>query len=278
MSHFTVMVIGDNPEQQLAPYDENIETVPRRKEISGDSIEQMAKYYGIDPTDLSSLCKHMRDWDGCAGVVEDDKLYKLSTYNENSKWDWYQLGGRWSGYLKMKVSGTGEYGQQSWTNEGQPTDPLYADAALKKDIDFDGMRDEAEARDLARWEKAQALLAGKTFEPWKMVLARHGTNTEAARTEYHTQEGRIALHADHDFSWDCDDVLRTRDEVIRHARRDAICAFALVKNGEWFERGEMGWWACVNNEKNADVWAEKVEKLLDGLPDDTLISIYDCHI
>lgn len=25
MSHFVVMVIGDNPEQQLAPYDENLE-------------------------------------------------------------------------------------------------------------------------------------------------------------------------------------------------------------------------------------------------------------
>lgn len=49
MSHFTVMVFGEDPEGQLAPYDENL----------GEECE--------DP-----------------------------------KWDWYSLGGRWSGYFKAK--------------------------------------------------------------------------------------------------------------------------------------------------------------------------------
>lgn len=37
MSHFTCLVIGNNPEDQLAPYDENIEVAPQ---VSGDVTEE----------------------------------------------------------------------------------------------------------------------------------------------------------------------------------------------------------------------------------------------
>ena len=40
----------------------------------------------------------------------------------------------------------------------------------------------------------------------------------------------------------------------------------------------MGWWAVVSNEKDDEVWDEEVKKLVSELPDNTLISIYDCHI
>ena len=40
----------------------------------------------------------------------------------------------------------------------------------------------------------------------------------------------------------------------------------------------MGWWAVVTNEKEQKDWDEEVKKLLEGLPDDTLISAYDLHI
>ena len=33
-------------------------------------------------------------------IGDNGELY--STYNPNSKWDWYQVGGRWSGMLKTK--------------------------------------------------------------------------------------------------------------------------------------------------------------------------------
>lgn len=46
MSHFVVMVIGDNPEQQLAPYDENLE-VPEYlvEEVSEHDKQRMLDYY-----------------------------------------------------------------------------------------------------------------------------------------------------------------------------------------------------------------------------------------
>jgi hypothetical protein len=51
-----------------------------------------------------------------------------------------------------------------------------------------------------------------------------------------------------------------------------------VKNGKWFERGEMGWWACVSNEKDEQTWRSIYTNLIKDLPDDTLLSVYDCHI
>jgi len=62
--------------------------------------------------------------------------------------------------------------------------------------------------------------------------------------------------------------------------------FCLVDtNGDWHERGEMGWWACVSNEKDQDDWDEEVKeyvKHLTELPDEerNAIVVYavDFHI
>jgi hypothetical protein len=52
----------------------------------------------------------------------------------------------------------------------------------------------------------------------------------------------------------------------------------VIKDGKWYQRGEMGWWACVANEKESDVWAEEFGKLMESLSDDTLMTLVDCHI
>lgn len=98
MSHFTVMVIGENPEQQLAPFQEN---------NMGDCPKQYLEY--------------IKDDDG-TGYYE----------NPNAKWDWYLLGGRWTGSIKLKIGSNGNTGQVSLImgsiNPG-------IDQAKKKDID-----------------------------------------------------------------------------------------------------------------------------------------------
>jgi hypothetical protein len=40
----------------------------------------------------------------------------------------------------------------------------------------------------------------------------------------------------------------------------------------------MGWWAVVSNPKDQNEWNGQIKEMIDSLPDDTLISIYDCHI
>lgn len=36
------------------------------------------------------------------GYIIDEDENLLSTYNEDSQWDWYTIGGRWDGYLILK--------------------------------------------------------------------------------------------------------------------------------------------------------------------------------
>lgn len=69
-----------------------------------------------------------------------------------------------------------------------------------------------------------------------------------------------------------------RDAFVARARDQAISTHAVLKDGVWCERGEMGWWGVVSDAKSADEWLSEVAKLLESLPDDTLLSVYDCHI
>lgn len=54
--------------------------------------------------------------------------------------------------------------------------------------------------------------------------------------------------------------------------------FAVVKDGEWYEKGEMGWWGITRNEKAEAKWDKEFKKLLKGLPKDTLVTLVDAHI
>lgn len=142
MSHFAVIVIGDDPERQLAAYDENDDAIPPEKR----------------------------------------------------KWDWYLIGGRWTGYFRLRPGGSGTLG-----DPGLMTPPAPAGHA-----------------DQCRWG---------------------------------------------DVDWD-----------------DAMIPFALVVRGEWIERGQMRWFARVDDEMDKDEWEAKVRAILFGLAPDTLVTAVDCHV
>ena len=54
--------------------------------------------------------------------------------------------------------------------------------------------------------------------------------------------------------------------------------YAFVKDSKWVGRGDMGWFGISTNNAPKEEWAAKVRELIESLPDDTLISMYDCHI
>ena len=257
-----------------------------------------------------------------------------------SKWDWFQLGGRWTGFFKMKplqLLGTNQVffdsngfspaeiarltqmrqdspeqfeavikkykGKEESIRKacdlqdlviypehtvGEPgiltskAEPGYADSARKRDIDFAGMRDEAGEKAGSNYDKMLAVIGAdlEDFISWdKMREEIFPGDMEAARTAYHGQAAKKALQTaeDTDLRWNnIEDFLCTREEYIEKARAKAISTFAVLMGGKWYEKGKMGWWACVSNE-NAD-WSEEFGKLLDGISDDTLLTVVDCHI
>jgi len=99
MSHYTVLVVGQDPVSQLDPYSENLEVDAYKIYPDEEDLKRMAENYQISVTDIATLCEKMEDWLGREGYIDEfGKLYYLSTYNPDSKWDWHSLGGRWTGF------------------------------------------------------------------------------------------------------------------------------------------------------------------------------------
>lgn len=306
MSHFTVLVVGNNPEEQLIPFDENI---VMEEYCSGEVFEedknQMLEHYKkerkFEGTFEECYKKHGKDWNNNTWKKNPDTEIweEWSNYNPDSKWDWYQLGGRWSGLFKLKNNKTGELGEITLLDDERDKHELEnqannrADQALKGDIDFEYMRNEKEQSARNRYKKLAALFGGeipKLEIIWKDLINskdfKQGKVTiEELRKQYHNQPAMIRFKEtiknsdDRDLIWiDLVDYQCTEAEYAQNARDNAISTFAVLKDENWYERGGMGWWGIVCNEKETDAWNQEFAKLLDELPDETLLSIYDCHI
>lgn len=211
MSHFCVYVFHDENttvDELLAPYDENIEFAPYvlytkeqaiakvRSEIE-DFRNGIYKEYLEDPVKYKENWGHLKThieylenefpkklnwtdeecyediakWKREDGMVAEDGSI-LSTYNPKSKWDWYQIGGRWRGGIpgdKVKMS----------------------------EVDIDTI--------------------------------------------------------------------------------DTPYAF-VTTDGEWVERGKMGWFGISSNEMNEDEWDAKFREYLKTLDKDIILTLVDCHI
>ena len=69
-----------------------------------------------------------------------------------------------------------------------------------------------------------------------------------------------------------------RSTYLRTARQRALQSFAVVKDGQWYEKGKMGWWAMVSQGVEPEVWDTQFAKLVEELPADAWLTVVDCHI
>ena len=207
MTHFTVGIIVPAKERpaihefiavQMAPYDENTEfkayvsySVEKAKaEIERDIrrleqiIRQQAPGYNLEKCqDLLTTLRRTTPVQRYAEYLQHHELFDahgkpLSTYNPDSKWDWWVIGGRWDGWINGKETSG-----------------------------------EAVADNMAT--TAQAIERG----------------------------------------------------IIPHA--------IITPDGQWHERGQMGWWAILITE-NED-WDAQARDILARYPGDHLV-IVDAHI
>lgn len=294
MSHSTVLVIGEDPEKMLEPYDENTEVEPYRK--YDDSATPQDHWMFKVLTEEHGLASDA-DWPAFIAAhnerykedpdeamqydAEKDRIYSMSTYNPLSRWDWYQLGGRWTGFFKLKSGTRGETGEPGlMTPRGKFG---WADQARKSDIDFEGMRVAAAAEAAEFHAKAMRILAGTPpMVRWEKVREEmFPGDIDAARRYYHNQPGNLALSEAN--LWINDPVeylcLEHPDPLLKHvtrARLEACRTFAILNADGWHERGRMGWFGVVHDE--TDAWPAVAESLMDAAPDDALFSVYDVHI
>ena len=214
-------------ESLLASAEEHLNNTTDEKEKEGrqnaidwhkKSIKRAQKILKIK--DIDKQIQAIQEYNG--GGMDKEGLYWL--FNPNAKWDWWQEGGRWNGFL---VDKNGKRGNR----------------CLVKDIDFDNMR------------KAEMEDAGKY---WDEEMARA---KEADRKP---------------FFWDFKEI-PTREEYME-SRNELVAPFAFLHEGEWVEKGDMGWWGISEDKYSDEEWAKKFQEFVQSLDPETELTIVDCHI
>ncbi len=99
--HALCLVVGDNPDAQLAPFSLHYSVDPYKQFLSDDELRMMAEEYSLQMDDIQELAARLRDWSDDEGGVEDGKVFRWTDENPHGKYDWYEIGGRFRGYLKL---------------------------------------------------------------------------------------------------------------------------------------------------------------------------------
>lgn len=294
MSHFTVIVIGPDIEAQLAPFHEfactgvvdeyvidlDITEDIRSSLVAPDTLLETAQSdydYKVVRSEADVDRNDAHKW-GFILLGADGEVAKVvRRTNPNHKWDWWKIGGRWTGFFKLLPGATGDVGEPGLFD--RPAPPRTADSALKGAIDFAGMRDQAGMEAGATWDKARALTGGATWESWESVVERLGLyDIKAARAFYWGQPAVKALNTVNEFKLEIDDTLAgSREDFVQAARNRAGVPYAIVQDSKWFAKGKMGWWAISDDAMTQDEWNQRATDLIDSLPADTLLTLVDCH-
>jgi len=271
MSHFYVLVVGEDVDLQLAPYQENNMGDCPKEYLEFDEVEEdFEAEYQEDDGGFPNLDEYVKE---NYGYEKSPETGKYGTWeNPNAKWDWYQVGGRWSDTLRLK-------------------DGTYCDSAKKGEVDFDGQKREYEkkAGDYYDFCHNSVDLSGH-LESWGSVRERV-EDIDQAREIYHDQrilkglkDFAHSLPRENSyrskiiFDFEIEDVIvKSREEYIKE-NSNGVAPYAFVKDGKWYQKGEMGWFGMSSDEKDHKTWDEEFFAMFNSLPDDTVLTVVDCHI
>lgn len=280
MSHYTVAVITDKLNkigEMLAPYSENMEVEPyvdetkeaiinSAKERKERVLQRKEKGEELDKYDIEYLNANTDEELYKLQIYEDESYDKngnhLTTYNPNSKWDWYEIGGRWNKILLVKEEvkdieeGTPSWGNLDSINKKAPEGFKWVTGAKIKDIEF---------------EKAIEFnnTYNKSIRFWELYVEgqkpQNEEEKEMIKWEIYKKEYYIERY-------------ETKEN---YAKINSIfTTWALLDEKGWHEKGEMGWFAMANDTKDSELlFIEKfTETIQKPENQDKYLVIVDCHI
>lgn len=136
MSHFTVGVLVDRKgkklEELLAPYQENNKgDCPKEYLEFKDYTDEVLESYDDHKEEYKDLDTFAKEYHGYEKNQETNKYGYWE--NPNAKWDWYEVGGRWSNMILTKSG-------------------IKVDYAMLKDIDWSCMKARAKKNAEKTWD------------------------------------------------------------------------------------------------------------------------------
>jgi hypothetical protein len=178
----------------------------------------------------------------------------MSTYNENSKWDWFVIGGRWAGYF------AGESGYDPATDP-RNFEPCYF--------------------------CHQTGLINSDGPPFGAATP---AQVSAGQTETcHVCDGTKIARRFGNAETEHDIVSASVWRGMLKAGVEKVVPYAVVSpapdgvdvEGEgyvWNERGKMGWWGISRDDIDRKEWAEQVLEIARAFSEGYVAVLCDCHI
>lgn len=298
MSHFTVLVSAKSDEEleeKLLPFHEYectgiekylefVVEVPA-SEIETRAAELKANYNYDDGLSNSEV---LEEWYG--GELRPEGWGRVT--NPNAKWDWWVIGGRWTGLLKLKQAGMGRNGSPGlMTNKN--TDPRCADVAMAADVDWQAIHDEYVQRQADGYKLRHHYIAiAENMDIPEELYQK--AEKDFLENKYAREVGtprKLALYqmaarlADEDGKW----LHGSYSEIASYMNQSEkqyvagiigkAQTYAFIDlYGNWQQRGEMGWFGMDDTSKGTDNYDEAWWEFVKSLPDDQLVYIVDCHI
>lgn len=285
MSHFKVIVIGEDIATKLQPWHEFECTGVNDEYIQEvDTTEETLKQYESVKEDYANLREFISeelemsivepneeldldsDHKYNYAIMDGNNLVKtIRRTNPNSKWDWWVVGGR--------------YSNQFVTKDGQ-----VVNSARKKDIDIVETKRKFCAPWLVDYDKYHAVVQScvkdeNEFKTWESL--ENINDIDERRKVYRNQWQYEAFKKALPEYWviDEDIITKQRDEFIAIVESMVLAGFAMVYKNEWLCKGTMGWWGFNDATEDSTIsYRKKANEIIDSLDGEELITIVDCHV
>lgn len=211
----------------------------------------------------------MRDW--CGYNERDEKTGRYGSWvNPNAKWDWYQIGGRWFGQLKVKdIAEAFVYckkGEPSLLCEDKKYPEFCFDICKVKDLDTE-------------WYEKQK---ERKIDEFMREVEKTRNDPESVTDSYFIEkrlfdfglakqkEGKLVIS---DF---------TREDLLNKlgGSFDFSTYAVIEKDGTWHEQGTMGWFGMDNStpEKRESWYDGFMKQFITDEDPETILVMVDCHI
>lgn len=247
------------------------------------------------------------------GVLDaDGNVVKIiRRTNPNSKWDWYQVGGRWSGSLKLKplellqspIEGLA-IGELNFLKNLKKDNPDKYEKVIesydqKSDMIKNAVENEnpvyppgkmGEKSWTNRDEEDKTGFCDQTLKRYIDIDGMEKPMRESATKifdEWHNKIKNLDDDNNEKESWMNDNLgffitPETIEELNTMTKEEYVncksiwCPYAIVWDGKWYASGEMGWFGISTGDETN--WKGQFKELWKDIPDDIMVTMVDAHI
>jgi len=265
--HFKVLVVGEDVDNILRPFQqggreifpiEQLKFIDEEEKLrqQAEKIIEVDSYLGksnleaagktyLDYYGKGDFSTFVKEWNG--SNIDNIKNRYGYWLNPKGQWDWYVIGGRFSGELKLNGGAEGQTGEpgipQLLGIDSYELEEDYVDSARKKDIDFSTMN-----------SKCYKELCAE-YSWWKE------TNKKEQEQFLHCKE----------------DVPREGETQLEYADRLFVSwtCYAIVIKGEWYSN----YYYDYVKEEMVEVpeWEGVFWDKLNSVDDEEVITVVDVH-